>query len=67
MAKLKDYKDLNSKERANYWAMMHLFELYNLFAPKEISEDIHDSFLESLSILAINTGIKLFSDPEENK
>ena len=57
------YKDLDSKQRANYWSLMMLLEIIR----KEIGEDnpILKHLLHSISILETNLGIELYSDGGE--
>ena len=72
----KKYRELDSKERANYWALMNLLHIY-----QDVWEDYQDGWNEghsklddptmvqiakSVSILETNLNIELFTDEEKN-
>jgi hypothetical protein len=55
------YKDLDSKQRANYWNLMYVCDVIdeyggNLARAKEAQKSIH--------MIAKNLKIELFTDPE---
>ena len=60
----KKYRELDSIQRANYWALMNLVSTF-----RDVLGDDHPDriqFVKSVSILETNLNIELFTDEEEN-
>ncbi len=58
----KKYRELDSKERANYWAFMNIVSTF-----RNVLGDYHPDriqFVKSVSILETNLNIELFTDEE---
>ena len=63
---MKKYNELGSKDRANYWALMHLIDIASLHKEnKEISfidDPDYKAMLHALHILTDNLELEMFSD-----
>ena len=60
----KKYRELDSKQRANYWALMNLVSTFRDVLGDDHPDRIH--FVKSISILEKNLNIELFTDEEGN-
>ena len=60
----KKYRELDSIQRANYWALMHLVSTFHDYLGEDHPERIH--FVKSISILENNLNIELFTDEDKN-
>jgi len=60
----KKYRELDSRERANYWALMNIVSTFNHVFGRNSNDKL--AFLKSIDILSTNLNIELFSDDEAN-
>ena len=54
------YKELDSKQRANYWALMVLVHFFQDFVPEDHPE--RETYAKSVHMLQTNLNIELFTD-----
>ena len=56
------YQTLDSKQRANYWALMGLVDLFHQYLGEDHPQAVH--FIKSVVILESNLNLELFTDDE---
>ncbi len=56
------YQTLDSKQRANYWALMNLIDLFHQYLGEDHPQA--NNFCTDVSILESNLNLELFTDDE---